>query len=593
MAEKQATLWLKIKTTGEQALTSIGEGLDKLGATAMRVAQVGLAAFSAAIAFSVKKAKDKEDALRQLDQALVNNGLYTRALADDYKKQADALSQVSLYEDDQILKAQALVQQQIGQQKITKELTRSILDFAQAQGMDLNSAADLVGKTIGSQTNALGRYGIEVNATASKTEKMTQVMAGLNAKFGGQAEAATQGLGSIGMLRKSIEDLFGKVGEKIAPGIGYIVKSLQDISNNSENASGAVGFITEAFYNLTKAGIIVKNAIALTWNTILGGIGTIAVALGQLMDRQFSKAWDTIKNRWSDGQQYVKQVQQQTHEELNALDQSRTEAHRLELDKQVQNEVRAAELKKEVKTREDSEENARALERQITQEQINQGLIVNEEQLAMARLEINKRMLDEKIKLATSAGEKEKLLQQKLENEKLITAKKQDDLQIANRKETLGTIAGLSSSSNKTLAGIGKAAALTQLAIDTPVAVGKAFASAPPPFNYILAAGVAAAMAAQAAKVAGVQLAEGGIVMPRPGGIQATIGEAGQAEAVIPLDRAGEFGLGGGGSNVTINVFGGILGDQSSAREFAVAVDRELYKLRKNNESVSFEGIVI
>jgi len=98
-------------------------------------------------------------------------------------------------------------------------------------------------------------------------------------------------------------------------------------------------------------------------------------------------------------------------------------------------------------------------------------------------------------------------------------------------------------------------------------------------------------MAAQAAQVAGIQLAEGGIVKSRPGGIQATIGEGGQDEAVIPLDRAGDLGF-GGGSSINITVNGGLLGDQASAYEFAKAVDVALLRLRQNNESQSFGGVV-
>jgi hypothetical protein len=48
-------------------------------------------------------------------------------------------------------------------------------------------------------------------------------------------------------------------------------------------------------------------------------------------------------------------------------------------------------------------------------------------------------------------------------------------------------------------------------------------------------------------------LAEGGIVTSAT---LAVVGEAGP-EAVIPLNRAGEFGMGGGGNNVTIHVNGG------------------------------------
>ena len=53
----------------------------------------------------------------------------------------------------------------------------------------------------------------------------------------------------------------------------------------------------------------------------------------------------------------------------------------------------------------------------------------------------------------------------------------------------------------------------------------------------------------------GVKLATGGIVLPRPGGTMATIGEGGQAEAVIPLDRLGKMmGNGGGGAVYNINI---------------------------------------
>jgi hypothetical protein len=45
--------------------------------------------------------------------------------------------------------------------------------------------------------------------------------------------------------------------------------------------------------------------------------------------------------------------------------------------------------------------------------------------------------------------------------------------------------------------------------------------------------------------------------MPRPGGVLANIGEGGQAEAVIPLDRLGDF-TGKGGNTYNINVSGGM-----------------------------------
>jgi hypothetical protein len=49
------------------------------------------------------------------------------------------------------------------------------------------------------------------------------------------------------------------------------------------------------------------------------------------------------------------------------------------------------------------------------------------------------------------------------------------------------------------------------------------------------------------------RLAEGGIVMPRPGGVLANIAEGGQAEAVIPLDRLGRFGQAQTTYNITVS----------------------------------------
>jgi hypothetical protein len=67
------------------------------------------------------------------------------------------------------------------------------------------------------------------------------------------------------------------------------------------------------------------------------------------------------------------------------------------------------------------------------------------------------------------------------------------------------------------------------------------------------------------------RLAEGGIVMPRPGGVLANIAEAGQAEAVIPLDRLGQFGQRSGPVyNITVN--GGISSSSDIGRSVVNAI---------------------
>jgi phage-related protein len=65
----------------------------------------------------------------------------------------------------------------------------------------------------------------------------------------------------------------------------------------------------------------------------------------------------------------------------------------------------------------------------------------------------------------------------------------------------------------------------------------------------------------------GVQLAEGGIVPARMGGTLATIGEGGQAEAVIPLDRFDDIVGKRGGGGIVINVNAGMGTDGAAVGE--------------------------
>jgi TP901 family phage tail tape measure protein len=72
-------------------------------------------------------------------------------------------------------------------------------------------------------------------------------------------------------------------------------------------------------------------------------------------------------------------------------------------------------------------------------------------------------------------------------------------------------------------------------------------------------------------------LADGGVVMPTPGGRLFNVGEAGQPEAVIPLDRFGSSF--GGGMNININVGGSVI----SERDLVELVRSEFYKIQKRN----------
>jgi hypothetical protein len=177
---------------------------------------------------------------------------------------------------------------------------------------------------------------------------------------------------------------------------------------------------------------------------------------------------------------------------------------------------------------------------------------------------------------------------QKAEDDRMKAEQERNKERMANFQSTLQFITSLSQSKSKELVAIGKAAAIANATMDTFAAATKALTIPPPWVGIALAATVTAAGLANVARISGVKMADGGIVMPRPGGIQATIGEAGSPEAVIPLDdeRATSL-LGGGKSETHIHFHGPVIADRMAVRDLARMIDEEIYKLQKNRVAIT------
>ena len=118
----------------------------------------------------------------------------------------------------------------------TMKLTKGTMDLATALGMDLVGASQLVAKTIGSSTNALSRYGITIDATASQEEKAAQATAELERVFGGLAEAmARTTQGQITQAQNALGDLQEVVGGLLAPTVVFFAKALKLMAEALQN----------------------------------------------------------------------------------------------------------------------------------------------------------------------------------------------------------------------------------------------------------------------------------------------------------------------------------------------------------------------
>jgi hypothetical protein len=107
----------------------------------------------------------------------------------------------------------------------------------------------------------------------------------------------------------------------------------------------------------------------------------------------------------------------------------------------------------------------------------------------------------------------------------------QDRLQMTS--DFFGNLAALSRVKNKEIAAIGKAAAIIQATIDGYLAVQKALAAYPPPWNFAMAAAVGVATAANVAAIAGFADGVVGVTGPGTGTSDSILARLSNGESVV------------------------------------------------------------
>jgi len=230
MADKKINL--AVKATGsEKAARSIGKVDKGLGSLAKSAAAAAAGFFGARMLIAgmkeaVNLAARQELAERKLTAAL---GFRSKAL----ENQARALQQVSMFGDELIMEAQAMLAAFIKDEDQMKKATKATLDLAAAKGMDLVAAADLIGKSVGSSTNALSRYGIVVTGAVGDTERLDSATRNIAKLFGGQAAAQADTMqGAMTGMSMAIGDAKEQLGNILAPTVISIAKNFKSAAEN-------------------------------------------------------------------------------------------------------------------------------------------------------------------------------------------------------------------------------------------------------------------------------------------------------------------------------------------------------------------------
>lgn len=172
-------------------------------------------------------------------------GFTSRALLE----QADALMKVTRYDDEETIAAMARLSLYVKDEEAIKRLIPLVQDFATAKGMDLVTASEAVGKSIGTTTNTLGRYGVQISDTRDRQERLEEVTKKLTDGFQGQARAMAEiGMGPMIRFNNAWGEVKEKLAEAVLPALNGIVNKLHEMMPAIENVAIGLG----AILNLSK-----------------------------------------------------------------------------------------------------------------------------------------------------------------------------------------------------------------------------------------------------------------------------------------------------------------------------------------------------
>jgi ribosomal protein S20 len=544
----------KAKRLGSALETAIGTFAGNVAFKAFDRLSSSITSFASD---SIKAFSEQEDALNRLSQALRVSGEFSDQAVSSFEAYASQIQATTKFGDDLVLSQLALAKSIGATNDQAKLLVTAAANLSATFGGDLESNVTALGKTLsGTVGRELTKLIPELKALTAEQLRSGDAFELINSKFSGAASAELNTYsGSVAAAANAFNDLQEEIGAAIVLSLDLQSKSstLKTVYENITNAiksykeeqARANGTFVETQESIDKLSekyaAITKNIEDLEtaqknasedagfFESLFGGASTYEEAIKRL--RAEAKALD--------GE--IKAASARVSQAGPSTPAARDTRSEEEINRQEQLNAQIINLRQQLVAEEAN------IEIEAENQRINDQFARNEAELQrIQEFERQKIELDAQLKSEIAAsklsGEDLQLEQQRIALEKDLALKKsyakleidlyknakaqeQDSIfkfksfeektnreRVQDLQSTFAYIATLSDSGNKTLAAIGKAAAISNATIDGFAAVNKALASAPPPINFALAAAVGTAAAANVAKIAGVQFENGGIV---------------------------------------------------------------------------------
>jgi hypothetical protein len=237
--------------------------------------------------------------------------------------QAQKLSGITLFTDNEILKAQDILSTYADTEAQIEKLTPIILDYATDTKQSLEQAAETIGVALTQEAGALEDLGVKFDESASKADRLAIIQDVLKEKTAGAAQTAAEaGTGPLQKLGNIFKELFERVGGLVVsltdlfkPAIDLTIQTLGPVIDSISFLADKIGGITNKVKEFF--GIVSTNAVNI--NQFVDDMTTKLVDKYRQMTEEERKHWEqTSKLSVEQRQKIIDRSKQMDQDELDA-----------------------------------------------------------------------------------------------------------------------------------------------------------------------------------------------------------------------------------------------------------------------------------
>jgi hypothetical protein len=281
MRDEASATWSKFQNEVER-------GFKKVQAIAQNFGGVIAGVFGVfALKGFVTASNEAEVSSARLGAALKAQGITSDSVKTQMENFSASLQKVTTFSDETITDVQTLLVSMTGLSgKAVQPLTKATLDLATGMKIDVEMAAKLIAKS-SEGAEGLKKMGIEIGATSSEAERMAKVIAEVEKRFGGMAEAAGDtAAGKITQFKNAVNDLeerFGEIIKRVLTGVLPVLNKFLDVIQELPTpvlaATLVIGGLTAAIFALNAA--LLTNPITLAIIGITGATIGLSMAIAE------------------------------------------------------------------------------------------------------------------------------------------------------------------------------------------------------------------------------------------------------------------------------------------------------------------------